>query len=85
MPGTRRDGIKETKRDKFVRLAEARTNKILNMLELLGNFSNSNIYEYTHADINQIFSANESQVKETRRRFQTTSEKKSAKFVLKDR
>lgn len=28
---------KETKRDKFVRLAEARTNKIIDMLQLLGN------------------------------------------------
>ena len=30
----------ETKREKFVRLAEARTNKIIDMLQLLGNCSN---------------------------------------------
>ena len=40
----------ESKRDKFVRIAEARTNKILNMVELLGNCSNSNIYKYTTSD-----------------------------------
>jgi len=27
----------ESKRDRFVRLAEARTNKIIDMLQLLGN------------------------------------------------
>lgn len=32
---------KESKRDKFVRLAEARTNKIIDMLQLLGNCSNT--------------------------------------------
>ena len=31
---------KESKREKFVRIAEARTNKILNMVDLLGNCSN---------------------------------------------
>ena len=31
----------ETKREKFVRIAEARTNKILNMIQLLGNCSNT--------------------------------------------
>ncbi len=47
----------ESKREKFVRLAEARTNKIIDMLKLLGNCSNSNIYEYTKADVDKIFSA----------------------------
>lgn len=34
---------KESKRDKFVRLAEARTNKIIDMLQLLGNCSNTSM------------------------------------------
>ena len=38
---------KESKRDKFVRLAEARTNKIIDMLQLLGNCSNTSTYSYT--------------------------------------
>ena len=36
---------RETKRQKFVRLAEARTNKIIDMLQLLGNCSNSSAYD----------------------------------------
>ena len=41
----------ETKRDKFVRLAEARTNKIIDMWQLLGNCSNSSAYDYTQQDV----------------------------------
>lgn len=78
-------GAAESKRDKFVRLAEARTNKILNMLELLGNCSNSSIYEYTQSDVNQIFGAIESEVKEIKKKFQASDEeKKSSKFTLKN-
>ena len=37
---------KETKREKFVRMAEARTIKIISMVRLLGNCSNRLAYEY---------------------------------------
>ena len=48
---------RETKREKFVRLAEARTNKIIDMLQLLGNCSNSSAYDYSQEDVDKIFSA----------------------------
>ena len=48
---------KETKREKFVRLAENRTNKILSTLVLLGNCSNTGVYEYTQKDVEKIFNA----------------------------
>lgn len=47
--------MKESKRERFVRLAEARTNKILNMMRLLGNCSSKNNYEYTDKDVQKIF------------------------------
>ena len=47
----------ESKREKFIRLAESRTNKILNMIQLLGNCSNKQSYEYTERDVDEIFSA----------------------------
>jgi hypothetical protein len=47
---------KETKRERFVRIAEARTNKIIDMIHLLGNCSNTSTYDYTEADVNKIFS-----------------------------
>ena len=51
----------ETKREKFVRLAEARTNKIIDMLQLLGNCSNSSAYDYTQQDVDKIFAAIEAE------------------------
>ena len=41
----------ETKRDKFVRLAEARTNKTIKMIQLLGNLSDKRSYEFSDKDI----------------------------------
>lgn len=54
----------ESKRDRFVRLAEARTNKIIDMIQLLGNCANTNTYEYTQQDVDQIFSAIETELRE---------------------
>lgn len=48
---------KEDPRSAFVRLAEARTNKILKSLDLLGNLSNKSNYSYSDEDIRKIFKA----------------------------
>lgn len=72
----------ETKRERFIRLAENRTNKILNMVQLLGNCSNSSIYEYTEADIEKIFGAIDSAVKEARRKFVKKDSVKNTRFTL---
>lgn len=53
----------ETKRERFVRLAEARTNKTIDMIRLLGNLSNKNNYDYTEADVQKIFNAIDKELK----------------------
>ena len=73
---------RETKREKFVRLAEARTNKIIDMLQLLGHCSNSSAYDYSQEDVDKIFSAIESEVKEARKKFNKIESKKSTRFTL---
>lgn len=73
---------KETKRDKFVRLAEARTNKIIDMLQLLSNCSNSNVYDYTQQDVDKIFNAIDAAVKEAKKKFSKIESKKSTRFTL---
>lgn len=73
----------ETKRERFVRLAENRTNKIINMIQLLGNCSNRSIYDYTESDVEQIFSAIENSMKEARRKFTKSEPSKPQKFTLK--
>ena len=72
---------KETKRDRFVRIAEARTNKILDMLRLLGNCSSKSNYEYTDKDIKKIFSTLERELKDTKNRFMGIDSKEE-KFTL---
>lgn len=73
----------ETKREKFVRLAESRTNKIIDMLHLLGNCSNSSAYDYTQQDIDKIFAAIEAEVKEARKKFNKIESRKGTRFTLK--
>ena len=59
----------ETKRERFVRIAEARANKILEMMRLLGNCSSKGNYEYTEEDIRKIFGALERELKNTKNKF----------------
>ncbi len=73
---------RETKREKFVRLAETRTNKIIDMLQLLGNCSNSSAYDYSQEDVDKIFFAIESEVKDARKKFNKIESKKSTRFTL---
>lgn len=45
---------KEPKDERFIRLAEARVNKIIKMVRLLGNLSGSSNYSYTDSQVEQI-------------------------------
>ena len=72
----------ETKRERFVRLAEARTNKILEMMRLLGNCSSKTNYEYSEEDVKEIFGALERELKNTKNKFLGV-ETKEEKFKLK--
>lgn len=73
---------KETKRERFVRLAEARTNKILDMMKLLGNCSSTSNYEYTEEDVKKIFGAIERELKNTKAKFNGTDMPKEERFTL---
>ncbi len=72
----------ESKRDRFVRIAEARTNKIIEMMRLLGNCSSKSNYEYSEEDVKQIFNALEKELKVTKNKFLGITEK-DEKFTLK--
>lgn len=60
----------ETKHQRFVRLAEARTNRIIATLRLLGNCSNPAAYEYSKAEIIKVFHAIDDAVASAKRRFE---------------
>lgn len=69
----------ETNRERFVRIAESRTQKIIDMIELLGNCSNPYNYEYTQKDVEKMYGAIESALKESKARY-SESKKKDKKF-----
>ncbi len=73
----------ETKSDKFVRVVEARVNKIIKMIRLIGNCSNIANYEYTTENIDQIFDTLHEELDKTKKRFMLVKSGK-ARFSLSD-
>jgi len=73
--------MSESKHDKFVRIAENRTNKIIDMIRLLGNCSNKAVYDYSEEDVKAIFNAIELELKNAKNKFQD-NELKESKFKL---
>ena len=66
-------------RQRFVRLAEARTNKVLKDISSLSNLSNRSNYSYTQEDVKKIFSSINAELKAAQVRFET-----SLKINIKD-
>ncbi len=59
------------KRERFLKIAEQRTNKIISTIKLLGNCSNQSNYEYNEQEVKQIFNAIEEELKRTKKKFDT--------------
>ena len=73
----------ESKSERFVRIAEKRTNKIIDMIQLLGNCSNRATYDYTRDDVKKIFGVIESELKIAKAKFDIgDSDVKEKKFTL---
>ena len=68
------NGEKESKRDKFVRLAEARTQKAIDMIRKIGNLGNTNFYEYSKEDVETIFSTLEKELRSAKGKFSSDDE-----------
>lgn len=62
--------MRESRQDRFRRVAQARVNKILHMIRLLGNCSKTGIYQYTPEQVEQIFTAIRQEVDQAQLRFQ---------------
>jgi len=69
------------KKERFRRVATARTNKIIDMIRLLGNCSNTGNYEYTDAQVQKIFAAIDKELAECKKLYQGKAEIKD-KFEL---
>ena len=71
------------RRERFVALAEARTDKALSAIRLLGNLSNKANYDYTDADVTQIVKALEAEIKTLKAKFTDTPSGRQSSFKLK--
>lgn len=71
----------ETPNEKFKRIAATRTQKIINMIELLGNCSNQYVYAYSQEDVDKIFSAIETELKLAKEKYKGNGKTKE-KFTL---
>lgn len=69
------------KKANFVRIAEARTNKIIESIALLGNLSNASYYEYTQDQVKKIFRAIQEELDNQKKKF-SAQEPKKKKFRL---
>ena len=72
----------ENKKNNFKRIAENRVNKIIDMIGLLGNLSNSSFYEYTDEQIEAIFNAIENELEKQKQKFFKKKDGRKKKFEL---
>lgn len=70
------------KRQKFVELAEARVNRAIKDLQLIGNLSNRAAYESTDEDIRKIFSTLQKALDTAKGRFSRNGEVGGGEFKL---
>lgn len=68
----------ETKHDRFKRLAQNRVNNALKQIELIGNLSNLNNYEYTQDEVRKIIKVLKNSIDSIEKKF----EKDKLRFKL---
>ena len=73
---------RESREDKFRRLAEARVNKILHLYRLLGNLSWTGTYAYTKDQVDQIFTELQAELLRVKLRFLRTQSTAKKRFAL---
>lgn len=60
---------KETKNEKFKRLAEKRTNAVIEKIRVLANLANRNQYEYSQNEVDEMYRAIERELKKAKSKF----------------
>jgi uncharacterized protein YceH (UPF0502 family) len=70
------------RRERFIRLAEARVSKAMKAIRVVGNLSNRSNYEYSDADVRRIVKALQSELSALEARFQQSDKKSQPEFKL---
>lgn len=68
--------MRESRADRFRRVAEARVNKIIKMVRLLGNCANTSVYAFTDEQVLQIFSTLQKELNHAQKRYVRPHKKK---------
>lgn len=72
----------DNKKDNFKRIAEKRTNKIIESISKLHNLTNTSFYEYTNEQIEAIFDAIQRELDNQRNVFEDDKKKEKKRFEL---
>ena len=73
-------GEQESKRDAFRRLAERRTNAVLERIRILSNCANPYAYEYDDDEVRKMFAAIEKELRVARAKFSRGQPKREFKL-----
>lgn len=74
--------MSDGKREKFVQLAESRTQAALNEIRKIGNLSNRRAYTFDEADVRKIVKALKEATADLERRFGSSQEDGVPQFKL---
>lgn len=70
------------KRQRFLDMAEARTNAVLHRIKVLGNCANRGLYDYREEEVNKIFKTIQKALDETKAKFMSQRRKRKERFKL---
>ena len=71
-----------SKRQRFLDLAESRTNTVLHRIKVLGNCANRYLYNYQEEEVNKMFRAIQKALDETKAKFAGQRKRESKRFRL---
>lgn len=72
----------ENKKENFKRIAEKRTNKIIESIAKLQNLTNTSFYEYSNEQIDAIFKAIQEELDNQKKIFEEDKKKGKKRFEL---
>jgi ribosomal protein L7/L12 len=80
--GSRGASAKNSKREKFVELAESRTINAIKAIRVIGKLGNKNAYQFDGDDVNKIVKALTREIEALKARMSTSGGKESVEFKL---
>jgi ABC-type Fe3+-hydroxamate transport system substrate-binding protein len=72
----------ETRRQRFVRLANKRVNRAIKTFRLIGNLSNRTHYEYTDEDVKKIIKMLDDELRAAKQRFENLPKTRNVEFTI---